>query len=318
MRRFLDRPLNRRRFLAAAGVTLGAAALTLANSECDPAVVRRVVQSKHTLPPHHRMWVWEFSQDGSAREIADTLAAHHLGVVVKTHDGIDWMAKYDPVPGAVGGPKSVEFLAAVFLSAGVPFHAWSVITGADPIAEARMAADVLAAGALSLTLDLEPYDGFWTGSAADALKFGEELRARAPYGRVDITIDPRPWKLLEIPIAEFVSFVDGIQPQLYWDLFSGQDNANAYTYMGYPPGVDGITPQFLLDTTHQLLAPYDRWLIPIGEGAPVDAAAWPAFAHRSWQLQMPQIGVWRYGTATSATIDYFAANTAGNEPSTAA
>ena len=65
-----------------------------------------------------------------------------------------------------------------------------------------MAADVLDAGALSLTLDIEPYEEFWCGTADDAQRFGEELRARSPYGRVDISIDPRPWKLFQIPMAD--------------------------------------------------------------------------------------------------------------------
>jgi hypothetical protein len=314
----IDRTLSRRKFLAAAGVTLGAAALTLANGECDPAIVRRVVQSQHTLPPHHRMWVWEFTQDGSAEQIAETLAANHLGVVVKTHDGVDWMSKYDDVDGAVAGPHSVEFLAAVFDRAGVPFHAWCVPKGIDPVAEAQMAADVLAAGALSLTLDIEPYDEFWTGTADDAQRFGDELRTRSPYGRVDISIDPRPWMLLQIPMREFVEFADGIQPQIYWDLFNNDDNVTAYTYMGYPPGAGGLTPEFLLETTQQLLSPYDRWLIPVGEGAPLYADAWPRFAHRAWELGMRELSVWRYGTATTAVMQYLAANTAGPEPAFAA
>ena len=91
----------------------------------------------------------------------------------------------------------------------------------------------------------------------------------------------------------------------------------AYTYMGYPPGPGGLTPEFLLETTQQLLAPYDRWLIPVGEGAPVYADAWPRFAHRAWEPGMPELSVWRYGTATSAVIQYLAANTSGGEPASA-
>ena len=33
---------------------------------------------------------------------------------------------------------------------------------------------------------------FWLGSAADAARYGNELRARAGFGRVDISIDPAP------------------------------------------------------------------------------------------------------------------------------
>lgn len=310
MAQILQRRLSRRGFIAATGVTLAGAAVALANTQCDPAIVRRVRQIELNSHPRHRAYVWEFEQDGPAADIASTLAADGMAAMVKTHDGLDWMAKYDLVPGAIDGPRQVSAIAQIFENAGVPFHAWAVVKGIDPVAEAHMAADVLAAGARSLTLDLEPYDGFWQGTNADAVRFGEELRARQPSARIDISIDPRPWKLLEIPMDEFVQFIDGIQPQIYWDLFADADNANAYAFMGYPPGDDGLTPRFLLDTTHQLLAPYGRWLIPVAEGTPLDAAAWPAFAERAAALEMPELGVWRYGTASPDTLQYLASHRA--------
>lgn len=308
MRRVLDRQLSRRSFLWASGVTLGAAALTLANTECDPAILRRVRQAKGNTDRHHRAYVWEFQRDGTAQDIAAALSANNMAAMVKTHDGLEWMAKYDLVPGAIDGPAQVERIAAIFEDAGAPFHVWAVVKGVDPVAEAQMAADVLSAGARSLTLDLEPYDGFWQGTKDDALRFGEELRRRQADARVDISIDARPWKMLHIPLDEFVQFTDGIQPQLYWEMFATEDNVNAYTYMGLPPGADGITPEFLIESTYRILAPYDRWIIPTGEGAAADATAWQRFLEASRRLQMPELAVWRYGVMPPRTAAYLGAN----------
>jgi len=311
---FQHRPVSRRRFLAALGVIAGAGALTLANTQCAPYVLRRVMQSRTGLPPQHAVWVWQFSIDGPVSQIAPTLADHNLAVVVKTHDGLDWMANYDPVPGAIAGPAQVETMARVFEQYGVPFHAWAVVKGIDPVAEAAMAADVLSAGARSLTLDVESDDGFWMGSGDDALRFGDELRRRSEFARVDVAIDPRPWKMLAAPVAEFATFCDGIRPQLYWDVFNTPDNVNAYTFMGVPPGPDGITPEFLVEATQRLLAPFDRWVVPIAQASQGDVDAWMRFAREAWKRQMPALNVWRYGTADPAILAYLGANPPGQGP----
>jgi hypothetical protein len=242
------------------------------------------------------------------------LAQNNLAVVVKTHDGLDWMATYDRVPGAIDGPAQVANIAAAFERYGVPFHAWAVVKGSDPAREATMAADVLSAGARSPTLDVEGDDGFWVGSSADALRFGEALRGRNEFARVDLAIDPRPWKMLSAPIGEFATFCDGIRPQMYWDVFNTPDNVKAYAYMGFPPGPDGITPEFLVETTRKLLAPFDRWVVPIAQGAAGAGDAWPRFAHSAWSEQMPALDIWRYGTADPSVLRYLGANPPGEEP----
>ncbi len=309
-----DRSISRRHFLSVAGVTVGAAALTLANTQCDPALVRRIQQGKTAGPPKHRAWVWQFASDGRPEQIAANLGANDLAVMLKTHDGLEWMSTYDHSPSAVSGPGQVQTLARMFEQAGVAFHAWSVIKGIDPAREAQMAADVLSAGARSLTLDLEGSSGFWLGSRDDALRFGDELRKRTPFGRVDISIDPRPWRINLVPMPEFVAFSDGIAPQLYWDTFDTPGNFDGYSGSGYPVGPDGMTPEFLIDTTAKLLAPYNREVIPVGQGAASDPKTWPRFAHAAWAAKMPQVSIWRYGVTVYDTLMYLGENPPGAEP----
>lgn len=288
--------------------------MSLANTQCDPAIVRRLHQADANNALRHSVWVWQFSEDGSVDQIARKLSARNLAVVLKTHDGVEWMSKFDPTADAISGTEQIAKVAAAFEGAGVPFHAWCVVKGTDPAREAQMASDVLDAGARSITLDLEDYDGFWSGTRQGAIRYGRDLRKRQPYARIDVSVDPRPWRLIHVPIREFVAFSDGIRPQLYWDLFNTVDNENAYRYMGYPPGADGITPEFLLETTRSVLAPYDRWLIPVALGELVDPGAWPRFARKAWELQMPEVSAWRYGVATDAVLDYLGAHPAGDEP----
>src|SRR3972149_7958382 len=96
---------------------------------------------------NHLVWVWRFSTDGEPNFIGGRLRDHGLGILLKTHDGLQWMSEYDKSAYAVSGPAQVGVLANYFESAGVPFHVWAVVHGVDPMREAKMAADVLAAGA---------------------------------------------------------------------------------------------------------------------------------------------------------------------------
>lgn len=309
---FLRRAVTRRTFIKTSAVTMGAAAMTV-GAVCDPALVRRIQQAKDALPPHHRVFVWQFSSDGSKEAIADALSPGRLGVVLKTHDGLDWMSTWDRSADAISGPAQIEKLASYFDRHDIPFHAWSVVRGFDPIAEARMTADVISAGALSLTLDLEGSAGFWVGSNDDALRFGEELRRLHPFKRIDISIDPRPWRINLVPMSEFVAFTDGIWPQLYWDTFNTQGNLDLYHTAGFNPS-HGMTPEFLLDATDAILVNYDREVIPVGQGAAADADMWARFVSRAWKLGMGTVADWRLGVTPEATLAYLGDNPAGVAP----
>jgi hypothetical protein len=108
--------------------------------------------------------------------------------------------------------------------------------------------------------------------------------------------------------------VDGIRPQMYWDIFDTPDNARSYAYMGFPPGDDGITPEFLAGATRSLLAPFDRWVVPIAEGSQ-PPSAWARFVGASIEHQMPVMNVWRFGTADPDVLDFLGAHPPGVSPS---
>ncbi len=245
--------------------------------------------------PSHLAWVWQFSQDGSKEAIRELLAEHGLGVVVKTNDGTDWMADFDRSADAVGGPGQVGVLAAFFEDGGVPFHAWSVVKGLEPLREAQITADVLAAGARSVVLDLEAHSGFWRGDAAAALTFGRELRALQPSAWVSVSIDPRPWEIDRIPLMEFASFASEISPQVYWRSFRSAGNVLKFTLAGYPPGSEGVTARFVLDTALDRLRPFGLPVHPIGEGQALADEGWGEFIDGAFASEAEAVSVWRFG-----------------------
>jgi hypothetical protein len=303
---------TRRKFIAGSAA-LGAAAAI--GATCDPYLLRKAEQDKNASPLQHKSWVWQFSADGSPEAIAQTLANNRCGVLVKTHDGVDWMARYDRHASAVSGPSQISRLVRIFESAGVQFHAWSVVKGIDPIREAQMTAEVLAAGARSIVLDLEGGAGFWLGNADTALRFGDELRRLTPYGRVDISIDPRPWRIYHnVPMDEFVTYTDGIWPQLYWDTFNSSGNIDLYRRNGFNAGPAGMTPEFLLDANIQLMQRYGRPIIPVGQGAAGDPWMWERFVYRSWQLGHGEVSVWRHAVTPGANLNVLRDNAAGTTP----
>jgi hypothetical protein len=227
------------------------------------------------------------------------LAQHDLGILLKTHDGTDWMSRYDKSPYAVSGPDQAAVLARYFETYGVPFHAWCLVKGLEPKREAEMCAQVIGAGARSLTIDVEPHSGFWQGTPQDAVTFGNEFRRRQPDATLYVSVDPRPWVMARIPLAEFASFAQGFAPQVYWETFDTSGNRSRFESSGFPPGEDGVTPEFLLDVSRSLLEDYGLPVQPAGQGASEDSDAWRDFVDSAFGLGMGAVSVWRYGVTGS-------------------
>ena len=245
--------------------------------------------------PRHLSWVWQFSRDGPPEQVVSLLAQHNLGVLMKSHDGTDWMSRYDASPYAVSGPDQLAVLAAYFETYGVPFHTWSVVKGVDPKLEAELCAQDIAAGARSVTVDLEPHAGFWSGTPEDAGTFGREFRQRQPAAILYVSVDPRPWVLTRVPVAEFASFAQGFVPQVYWETFNSPENRRRFQESGFPPPEQGVTPEFLLDVARTVLAPYRLPVLPAGQGASTNMDAWRGFMGRATALSMTPVSVWRHG-----------------------
>lgn len=288
--------MSRRQFLAS---LLGGCAVVAGVGGRSQGRMARASSRLRAVQPGHLAWVWQFDIDGEAEAIASVLVEHGLGVALKTHDGTEWMSEYDDSPDAVTGPRQVAWLAHYFEAAGVPFHAWCVVKGNDPVTEAMMCAQVLAAGARSIIIDLEAGPGFWQGTTRDAVTFGDVLRRLQPYGVVKTVIDPRPWLADQVPLDEFAAFSDGFMPMIYWESFKEGRNPELYVKGGWLPDISTVTPEFLLDVAIAMLADYDLPVEPIGEGSSADMAAWERFVDYALGLGTMTVSAWRFGTTGS-------------------
>jgi LysM repeat protein len=259
------------------------------------AVPARAPRAARASRLAHLAWVWQFSQDGSARQIRDVLAQHNLGVILKTHDATSWMGRYDHSADAVTGPRQIDRLASFFESGGVPFHAWANVNGRDPEEEASMAAQVLEAGARSLTLDVEPGPGFWAGGPEDARRLVGELRARQPDAYLSTAFDPRPWINEQVPFREFAAVSDELAPMIYWEDYGTRANLMNFAQRGIR--VLSVGPELLINLAGAIARPYGLPLQPIGQGGTRDG--WSNFlTHALGNAQT--VSVWRFGVAPSA------------------
>lgn len=284
---------------AAAGALIvpGSAVGGMANALGGAGAAGRRQPAFASSEPHHLAWVWQFRHDGDPAFIRDTLAANGLGIAVKTHDGADWMSRYDPTPNAISGPARVEAFANFFENSGVPFHAWAVVTGTDAAREASMASDVLNAGARSLFLDLEPHKGFWVGTPETAARYGEALRQLQPSARLSTSLDARPWTIDRIPLTEFATFTDEISPQAYWHTFSSAENVLRYLASGDAVGPAGVTPGFVISAAVRRLGAYGLPIHPIGDGTVGATSGWGEFIDSSYGAHAESVSVWRFGVA---------------------
>lgn len=301
-------PVSRRRFL---GMAAMAAAATTLGATCDlPPPWPPVDPRGQGLP--HLAWAWHFGVDGAPERIASVLAQNNLGIILKTHNGTDWMSRWDSSRYAITGPAQVGALAKYFEDNGVPFHTYCVLNGLNPQREAEMCAQVIGAGARSVFLDLEPFSGYWQGTPQSALIFGQEFQRRQPDGTLYLCVDPRPWVLSRIPVDELVTFSQGFAPMVYWETFNTQANVNAFVSSGFPPGQAGVTPEFLLDVSRSLLSKYGLSIHPVGQGASTDDA-WVRFLSRVYELGMGSVSVWRYGVTNTNVWPLLGANPPGSE-----
>jgi hypothetical protein len=287
--------ITRRTFLQTAAT--GAAAVgALAVLGHSPASAQ--VQPATGLIAQHLSWVWEFQRDGSKEEIRDVLAAHGLGILLKTHDGTNWMSRFDKAPDAVTGPEQVRNLVRFFEAGGVPCHAWCVLKGLEPVHEAQMAAEVIAAGVRSIYLDLEPSDGgyYWQGTPNDAAIFGREFRRLQPTAYVSLAPDARPWQAAQIPMAQFVPMANEIAPQAYWRTFNSPANYRLLTQHGFHVGEHGVTPELIVDVTDRTFRGYGLPIRPIGQGA-ASGHEWERFVGHSYYRGMDAVSVWRHGVS---------------------
>jgi hypothetical protein len=178
-----------------------------------------------TLPEVFRgngMWIWELSRSegGDVAAIAARARAAGIGTVfVKSSDGASsrW-AQFSP-----------DLVAALHAN-GLRACAWQFVYGNDPLAEAALGADAVAAGADCLVIDAESQ---YEGKYAAAQQYVNTLRAAlGPAYPIGLTSFPYVDYHPRLPYSVFLG-PGGAQanlPQVYWkDIGGTVDAVSAHT-----------------------------------------------------------------------------------------
>ncbi len=185
------------------------------------------------------MWIWYVSKadGGKPNAIIATARRHHIGtLIIKAGDGTSRWSQFSP--------KLVSALRA----GGLQVCAWQYVYGDHPIAEAKVAAAAVHAGANCLEIDAESQ---YEGKYVQAQKYIRELRH---------LIGPKfPVALASFPYVDY-------HPSFPYSVFLGPGAAQYNTPQMYWPDI-GTTTDAVYSHTYSFNDPYARPIAPLGEVA---------------------------------------------------
>jgi hypothetical protein len=167
-------------------------------------------------------FIWQFDEDYPKGTPPDE-ALPVSTVYLKTHDGTQWMSKWDEHPAAIDGTRSLQRAVQVYKDSGIRTIAWFVPRGHDYYKQRYLARAVIDAGVDTLYADVEDYEGFChTDCRVLAEKFWKPLRAERPNANLGVIYDPRPEHRDLSAASAWLSVADAALPMCYWDSFEGQ------------------------------------------------------------------------------------------------
>lgn len=185
------------------------------------------------------MWIWYVSKASGGRvsAILATARRYHVGtVMIKAGDGSQRWSQFSP--------KLVSALHA----GGLQVCAWQYVYGTYPMAEAKVGAAAVQAGADCLLIDAESQ---YEGKYVAAQKYVRELRR---------LIGPTfPVGLASFPYVDY-------HPSFPYSVFLGPNGAQYNVPQMYWPDI-GTTVDTIYSHTYSFNEPYDRPIAPLGEVA---------------------------------------------------
>lgn len=166
--------------------------------------------------------LWTFGRDYPGANPND-IDLPVTSVYVKTHDGDDYMARWDSHPSAVGGPDEIRELIANYGAQGIDVYAWFVPVGLNIERQLHLALEVIDSGVKGFYADLEPFEGFCNQDCWYlAEHFWKPLREQRPNAQLGVIYDPRTWWLEPSATAAWLSVADVALPMCYWESYAGQ------------------------------------------------------------------------------------------------
>ena len=103
------RRISRRGFVGSVVPAIAAAAL-LSQTHRSYAAAPQPLAARN----NHLAWVWQFGDDGDPELIRKTLSDAGMGIMLKTHDGDEWMSRWDHHPMAIADGQHIKSAAAYF------------------------------------------------------------------------------------------------------------------------------------------------------------------------------------------------------------
>lgn len=242
-------------------------------------------------PYDGKVAVWHWKGDVLAEntidEFAQTIkryAPHVTEIFVKTSDytartGARWQGQWDTKRAlAIDGPASIDKWVQTLGRYGLNFHAWCVVRGLDVIAETNLIVQAcLRPGVRSMILDVEPYEGFWSGGRAGIRPYMLRIRQQIPGSfHIGMSVDPRAHHFASIYPQEWFPFVNSVHPQVYWVTFRK-------------------TPSDALAEAFNVWGGYGRPIVPVLQGDSPVGEMQVAHNLSVQRHQAPGLSWWRMG-----------------------
>jgi murein DD-endopeptidase MepM/ murein hydrolase activator NlpD len=168
-------------------------------------------------------------------------------IFIKTSNGNRWQGTRDTKTAMeINGPADIARWVDIFNRAGIECHAWAVVEGLDIPTEINLLVQACRVpGIQSMILDVEPYQPYWKGTAADVVRLMEGIRGQLGAAfHIGMSVDPRRHHYNSIFPGSWRPYVNSIHPQCYW-------------------GEMGRSPKSVLDETYEVWASYGLPLYPV-------------------------------------------------------
>lgn len=240
------------------------------------------------------LWMWTAGRKWTSREdlLAQLAGAGYTIIKPKVLDGCHWMAEFDARrdprsgdwishPWAFDGPDSVNHFIDLARSFGLDCIPWTVVRGRNPEAELQRWLELRAVDVVDLELDLEPYKGFYEGTAGDLV----DMVQRAARQGIRLVVDAHVsgYTTRALPFEALVPHVRLFLGQSYWT-----------TFQRYPADVI----QYEADYWASIGAADWGSIFPAGDPDGFAAAA-QVVAERDGS----ELGLWALHTTTTAAME---------------
>jgi uncharacterized protein YvpB len=200
-------------------------------------------------------WVGKVMAESTISEVVATLTQLGPNVnayYIKTSDGRDWQGKFDDIANkrdlAILGTDDVTRWVAGLNAADIDCHAWSVLHGKHPEAEADLvAAACNVPGLKSMLLDIEDGEGYFDGGRTTVRTIIKRIRDNIPEDfHLALNLDARGGHPAAIHIWEWLPHVQSLHPMVYHQVFSS-----------------GLQPETAVSNAFASLRQYDKPVVPM-------------------------------------------------------